>query len=108
MHLKLGARTEFLFDEVCSYKLSVDKFSENYNHLTGRDGMTSYMHLRKAGHCVYFLLWYGNVYKYSQQGYEILNGVMKRDFHTKTQKGGGRGGTSKLLPILEKQRRGLR
>ena len=95
MHVKLGARP---------YQLLADKFLANHNHLTGRDGMTDYMHLHKAGHWAYFLLRYGNVYKYSQQGYENLNGVMKRDFHTKTQKGGGRGGTSKLLPILEKNK----
>ena len=34
-----------------------------------------------------------------------MNGVMISDFYTKTQKGGGRGGTSKLLPMLEKQGR---
>ena len=104
MHAKLGARTKFMFDEVCSYQLLADKFLANYNHLTGRDGMTNYMHLHKARHWAYFLLWYGNVHKYSQQGYENINGVMKRDFHTKTQKGGGRGGTSKLLPNLGKTR----
>ena len=36
-----------------------------------------------------------------------MNGVMKRGFHTKTQRGGGRGGTSKILPMLEKGGRGL-
>ena len=84
MHAKLGARTEFLFDEVCSYQLSADKFLANYNHLTGRDGMTHYMHLHKAGHWAYFLLRYGNVYKYSQQGYETVNEVMRREFDTNT------------------------
>ena len=85
MHTKLGARIEFLFDKVSRYHLLADKFLESCNHLTGRDDMNNCMHLHKAGHLVYLLLRYGNVYKYSQQGYEHLNGVTKRHFHTKTQ-----------------------
>ena len=62
--------------------------------------MTNYFHLLHAGHYSYFLLRYGNMYRYSQQGWENLNGRLKRIFHHNTQKGGGRGGSSKFLPVV--------
>ena len=30
-----------------------------------------------------------------------MNDIMERSFHSKTQMGGGHGGTSKLLPVLQ-------
>jgi len=69
--------------------------------------MTNYLHCHEAGHFSYFLLKYGNIYKYSQQGWENVNGVMKRCFHSKTQMGGGYGSTSKLKPMLETFGRGM-
>ena len=84
VHAQKSVQTAFLFDEMCNYQLLADSFLENYNHLAGRDGILDYMHLHKAGHCAYFLLLYGNVYKYSQQGYETVNEVMRREFDTNT------------------------
>ena len=100
MHEILGSHREFEFEDVCSYQLSADKWLNNYIRLTGRDGMTKYIHLHKSGHWAYFLMKYKNVYKCSQQGYENVNGGMKSDFLRKSQKGGGKRGTSKLEPIM--------
>ena len=43
---------------------------------------------------------YQNLYKYSQQGWERVNGKAKRAYNHNTTKGGRRGGSSKLLPIM--------
>ena len=107
MHKKLGSHAEFEFKDICEYQLAADQWLDDWTPLTGRPGESNYVHLHRAGHWSWFLWEFGNVYKYSQQGYENVNGVMKSDFHSKTQKGGGRGGTSKLEPILLKQGRRL-
>ena len=73
---------------------------EEYIHLTGRDGMTNYMHFLHAGHFAFYLLRVKNLYKYSQQGWEHLNGKCKRANKHNTAKGGGKNGSSKLLPIV--------
>lgn len=104
---KLSSRKHFEFIDICSFQKSADEFCEIYFRLTGRHGMTNYFHCLYAGHFSYFLRRYGSLYKYSQQGWENVNGVLKRSFHNNTQKGGGRGGTSKLLPVFERFGRGL-
>lgn len=62
--------------------------------------MTNYFHFIVAGHFSYYLLKFENLYKYSQQGWERVNGKAKQTYNHATQKGGGKGGSSKLLPIV--------
>jgi hypothetical protein len=85
----------------------VDSFCEMYFRQVGLEGMTNYFHLLFAGHYSYFLLKYGNLYRFSQQGWENVNSVLKRSFHSNTQKGGGKGGSSKLLPVFFRLCRGM-
>ena len=62
--------------------------------------MTNYFHALRAGHFSYFLLKYKNLYRLSQQGWENVNSRLKRSYHHNSAKGGGRGGSSKLLPVM--------
>ena len=96
----LDSRVHFDFEMICQFQNDVDEFCLVYFKLTGRDGMTNYFHLLHAGHYAFFLSKYGNLYRFSQQGWENLNSAVKRSYHHNTQKGGGRGGSSKLLPVM--------
>ena len=106
-HKKADSHFKFEFHDVCSYQLSADEFFDYYIPLTGRDGQTNYFHNAFGGHNAWFLIEKDNLYKYAQQGWEHLNGGMKRKFHSNTQHGGGRGGSSKLLPVMQSQTRGM-
>ena len=64
--------------------------------------MTNYIHCLRAGHFAYFLRKYKNLYRLSQQGWENVNSQLKATFLRSTQRGGRKGGSSKLLPILYK------
>lgn len=97
---KLKSRKVFNFEDVCDFQDTADDFCELYIQLTGGPSMTNYMHFLSAGHFSFYLLRLGNLYKYSQQGWEHINGIAKRTFNHNTQKGGGRNGSSKLLPIV--------
>ena len=77
-----------------------DEFCDAYFSVTGRDGMTNYLHLLKAGHFSWLLNKYGNLYRLSQQGWENVNGRFKRKYFQNSQRGGGRGKGSKLLPVF--------
>lgn len=96
----LDSKKKFSFDEVCNFQRKADELCCLYFAETGWDGMTNYWHLLYAGHYAYFLNKYGNLYRYSQQGWENLNSILKRTFHQNTAKGGTRGGTSKQLPVF--------
>ena len=58
------------------------------------------MHDLFAGNVFYFLGKYGSFYRFSQQGWEHVMGLIKRTFHHSNQKGGGRGNKSKLKPLV--------
>jgi hypothetical protein len=69
----------------------------------GRDGITNYIHMVGAGHFTYYLKRYRNLNRYSQQGWESLNSLLKTFFFRRTQRGGhgGKEGerNSKMRPI---------
>ena len=51
-------------------------------------GVTNYLHLIGAGHLLYYLKQYGNLYRLSQQGWEALNKLIKSHYHSKSNHGG--------------------
>jgi len=95
----LDSRYHFGFARICHFQNEVDEFCLVYFKLRGRDGMTNYFHPLQARHYAFFFEKYGNLYRFSQQGWEDLNSAVKRSYHYNTQTGGGRGGSSKLLPV---------
>ena len=48
-----------------------------WRELTGRDGMTNYEHSMYTGHISHFLRLYGNLYRFSQQGFEAMMSKVK-------------------------------
>jgi hypothetical protein len=104
---QLESKEKFSFEDVCRFQRDADDFCSVYISLTGRAGMTNYFHLLHSGHYSYFLRKYGNLYRYSQQGWENVNSVSKRTYHRNTARGGGPKGSSKLKPILYRLARGM-
>ena len=103
----LDSKEHFAHDDVRAFQLDADLFCDVYIDLTGRDGMTNYLHSLYAGHYAYFLKRYGNLYRYSQQGWENLNSQCKRSFHMNSAKGGGKNGSSKLRPVFFRLQRSM-
>ena len=105
----LDSKHEFNYEAVCEFQRDGDEFCDRYIELTGIEGMTNYIHLLHAGHFAFFMLEFGNLYRYSQQGWENINSIMKRSFHQNTQKGGSKKdvGTSKIQPIFFRLARGM-
>lgn len=62
--------------------------------------MTNYFHFIPAGHFSFYLITYGSLYKCQQQGFEQVNGRTRRSYQHNTNKGGRKGGSSKLLAIF--------
>ena len=70
------------------------------------ESIGNYLHLIGAGHITYFLRRYGSLYKFSQQGWEALNKLIKSFYHHNTNHGGCHGNSrgamirgKHLLPI---------
>ena len=55
----------------------------------GKDIATNYWHMLLLGHVLWFMNRLGNLYQYSNQGWEALNRLMKSYMNRQTNMGGG-------------------
>jgi hypothetical protein len=69
---------------------------DQWVNLYGTVHMTNYIHIIGSGHLTYFAKKYGNLYRYSQQGWEAMNQLLKHYYFNNTNHGGsyGNGGKS--------------
>ena len=57
-----------------------DEFFQLWVELYGRKGVTNYIHMIGSGHFEEYMAKWGNLNKYSQQGWEALNALIKLFF----------------------------
>ena len=69
------------------------KFFSEYADMFPED-ITNYMHLIGAGHIAHYLRKYRSLHRFSQQGWEALNKLLKSYYHHKTSHGGCKGNRS--------------
>jgi hypothetical protein len=97
-------KEDFTDAEIDTLQAKGDEFIETWLLLLPGDmGMTNYFHIIAAGHLKYYLKEWRNLYRYSQQGWEGMNSVVKSLLHKRSQRGGHGGKTgernSKAKPI---------
>jgi hypothetical protein len=61
----------------------------------GHIHITNYIHILGSGHLPYFAKKYGNLYRFSQQGWEALNQMIKHYYFNNTNHGGSLGNGGK-------------
>jgi hypothetical protein len=88
---KARQREDFSDEDIDSFDEMCDEFYENWISLNGQKGITNYFHMVGAGHLTYYLRHYRNLYRFSQQGWEALNAMLKQIFFRRTQRGGNGG-----------------
>lgn len=98
----LWKRDDFTNTEIASYQNHADKFFQAWVQLWQIEGITNYIHMIGLGHIADNLYKWKNLYRYSQQGWEAMNSLIKTFFFRRTSHGGGVRGDSKksrLIPI---------
>jgi hypothetical protein len=102
---KMRQKDDFSREQIISFQGDVDEFAQVWMQLYGHSGMTNYIHMMMSGHLSYYMFKWKNLYRYSQQGWEALNSLLKTFYYRRTQRGGasnnGRGDKTKLLPIAK-------
>ena len=102
MRKREGNYTDKELDQFCEHS---KEFFQAWVKLYGRHGVANYIHMIGVGHMLAYMHLYGNLNKYSQQGWEALNALIKLFFFRRTNKGGKHSGgemtnlKSKLVPI---------
>jgi hypothetical protein len=100
-----SARRREDFDEgaIEDFQTLADDWFEKWIKLVGRDGLSNYFHIVGSGHLSFYLREWKNLYKYSQQGWESYNSLIKSVYFRRTQRGGNGGKkdepTSRVAPI---------
>ena len=97
-------REDFSDEDIEEFQDHCDNFTHQWlRHIPGDAGMTNNFHAVASGHLVYYLKEWRNLYRYSQQGWEGMNSVVKSLLHKRTQRGGHSrkkdGKNSKVEPI---------
>jgi hypothetical protein len=89
-------RHDFTDDDIDRLHIMCNRFMCQWMDLLGSDHMTNYLHIIGFGHLTFFATKYRNLYRYSQQGWESLNQLLKHYYFNNTNHGGaaGNGGKS--------------
>jgi len=99
----LRQKTNLSSGEIERFQSHIDAFFVIWVNLTGHEGVTNYIHMLASGHISEYLVYWGNLYDHSQQGWEAFNSLIKTFFFRRTGRGGagnqGRGPKSRLRPI---------
>jgi hypothetical protein len=98
----LRKREDFTNTEIAVYQSHADKFFQAWVRLWQKEGITNYIHMIGSGHIADYLYKWKNLHRYSQQGWEAMNSLVKTFFFRRTNHGGGVRGDSKksrLIPI---------
>ena len=78
-------------DEIENFQKNIDLWFSDYVALNGKAGCTNYTHVLAAGHVRDYMKRWGNLSKFSNQGWESLNAMIKTYFFRSTNRGGGGG-----------------
>jgi hypothetical protein len=89
-------RSDFSNEDVDNLHIMCNKFMNQWLELLGAEHMTNYLHIIGSGHLTFFAAKYRNLYRFSQQGWESLNQLLKHYYFNNTNHGGasGNGGKS--------------
>ena len=89
----LRKRSEYTERDIADFQLKINDFFVAYVEESGagKEGVTNYIHMLGSGHIAYYMKTHGNLYKFSQQGWESLNEKFKLSFFNHTQRGGNFG-----------------
>lgn len=89
--------------ELLNFRYFMNQFATNFTHVFGCKMFTNIFHMICVGHVADYMSEWGNLYRYSQQGWESLNSLLKYIFFRRTNIGGGKGKgkgvRSRLKPI---------
>jgi hypothetical protein len=86
-------RETFTVAENGEYQYLADKWFDRWLALWGREGMTNYIHIMvvASGYLSFYMREWGDLYKYSQQGWKAFNSLIKSVYFCWTQQGGNGG-----------------
>jgi len=99
----LGKKTNYTDEEVDEFQNHIDSWYRPWVEMFGLETCTNYIHALASGHLVEEMRRLGCMYRYSQEGLEAMNALIKSYFFRRTPRGGGRGiaNTNRFVPLAK-------
>jgi hypothetical protein len=88
-------RSDYTDKDLDKLHVMCNKFMTQWLDLLGLDHKTNYIHIVVSGHLTFFATKYRNLYRFSQQGWESLNQLLKHYYFNNTNHGGAAGNGGK-------------
>lgn len=87
----LRKRTDYVEEEIKQFRFHVDEWFRIWIRKFGRDTYSNYMHMMHSGHIEEEMRLFRCLYRYSQEGLEAMNALIKAYFYRRSERGGGKG-----------------
>jgi hypothetical protein len=84
----LRKNTDATEDEIATFQDHVDAWFQDWVKVYGKEGCTNYTHMLSSSHVMRYMQEWKCLHRFSQQGWEALNALIKAYFFRRTNRGG--------------------
>lgn len=84
----LRKNSDYTEDEVKMFQKHIDAWFCDWVSVYGKEGCTNYTHMLSSSHVMRYMQEWKCLHRYSQQGWEALNALIKAYFFRRTNRGG--------------------
>ena len=84
----LRKNTDYSDAEISMFQEHIDAWFCDWVHVYGKEGCTNYTHMLSSSHIMQYMKEWRCLHRYSQQGWEALNALLKSYFFRRTNRGG--------------------
>ena len=96
----LRKKTDVTDDEIAMFQCHIDAWFCDWVKVYGREGCTNYTHMLSSSHVMRYMQEWKCLYRFSQQGWEALNALIKSYFFRRTNRGGFTSTVTKKSKLL--------
>jgi hypothetical protein len=80
--------SDYTDGEITAFQEHIDTWFRDWVNVYGKEGCTNYTHMLSSSHVMRYMQEWRCLHRYSQQGWEALNALVKSYFFRRTNRGG--------------------
>ncbi|KAI2511868.1 hypothetical protein MHU86_2600 [Fragilaria crotonensis] len=96
----LRKNTDATEDEIRTFQDHIDAWFQDWVKVYGKEGCTNYTHMLSSAHVMRYMQEWKCLHRFSQQGWEALNALIKAYFFRRTNRGGLARNTARKSKLL--------
>ena len=96
----LRKNTDATEEEIAIFQNHIDSWFQDWVNVYGKEGCTNYTHMLSSSHVMRYMQEWKCLHRFSQQGWEALNALIKAYFFRRTNRGGLAKNSTKKSKLL--------